>query len=140
MKNTEAELIASALKARERAYVPYSHFAVGAALEASDGTIYLGCNIENAAYPATICAERTALCAAVADGKRSFTRIAIVGAPVGETIREACPPCGVCRQMLSEFCDPEQMLVLLPSAPDTFETLTLSELLPRSFTTKNLIK
>ena len=99
---TDKELILSALKARENAYAPYSQFLVGAALLCSDGTVYTGCNIENISYSGTVCAERTAIFKAVSDGKREFSKIAIVGGKKGETI--SAYPCGICRQVMAEFC------------------------------------
>ena len=95
------ELIAKAYEARQKAYAPYSRFAVGAALECADGTVYTGCNIENAAYSVGICAERTALCKAVSEGKTDFIRIAVVGGKQGEAATEYCAPCGLCRRWRS---------------------------------------
>ena len=135
---TKAELAALAVKATERSYAPYSHFNVGAALLCADGTVFLGANIENAAYSVTCCAERVALFSAIAAGKREFTAIAIAGGRDGR-IEGACAPCGVCRQALSEFCDPKLEVVLaLPEGE--YETYTLSELLPKSFGPKSLGK
>ena len=98
------ELIRQAMEARKNSYSPYSGFQVGAALLCEDGTVYTGCNVENAAYGPTNCAERTAVFKAVSEGKREFKRIAIVGGHEGESV--APTPCGVCRQVLSEFCKP----------------------------------
>ncbi len=136
---TDSDLIRAAITARENAYVPYSHYAVGAALEAADGSVYTGCNIENASYPATVCAERTAVFKAVSEGHRSISRIAIAAAPEGESapFREAAAPCGVCRQVLSEFMKPEGVILLARSETD-YDVCTLGELLPRSFTAKDL--
>ena len=127
---TKHELISIAKSAAERAYAPYSNFHVGAALLCRDGTLYTGCNIENAAYSATCCAERTALFKAVSDGKRDFTDIAIVGGKNGD-YSTICTPCGVCRQALSEFCAGEFKIHLCDG--DKVITYTLSELLPHSF-------
>ena len=101
-------LIREALAARKMAYTPYSHFQVGAALLCPDGSIYRGCNVENAAYTPTNCAERTAFFKAVSEGQRKFTAIAIVGGPEGSNLtgRGYCAPCGVCRQVMMEFCSP----------------------------------
>lgn len=130
------ELILKAVEASKSSYSPYSGFRVGAALLCKDGSIYLGTNIENSSYSATICAERVAFFKAVSEGKRDFKAIAIVGGKenVGETL---CPPCGACRQVMSEFCDGD-FLVLLPKK-DGFEEYRLSELLPLSFSDENLI-
>lgn len=123
---TERELIRLAGEAREYAYAPYSGFRVGAALECTDGTVYTGCNVENAAYGCTICAERTAVVKAVSEGRRSFLRIAVIG-----STDEYCMPCGSCRQVLSEFTgDPE---VLAAKADGSFVRFPLSELLPKQF-------
>ncbi len=124
-------LVDAAIDAMARAYAPYSHFHVGAALLDADGRIWQGCNIENASYPATICAERSAVSAAVSAGVRRFTAIAIVGGAEG-VLGGVCTPCGICRQVLCEFCSPD-MPVYLGHA-DGITTLTLGELLPYSFT------
>lgn len=128
---TDEELIAAAVRAMDFSYSPYSHFCVGAALLCADGSCYTGCNIENAAYSPSVCAERTALFKAVSEGKRAFTAIAIVGGPEGR-IEKLCPPCGVCRQVLSEFCSPE-MRVILSDDGKTPSVYTLSAILPLSF-------
>ena len=103
------ELIRLAYEGKERSYAPYSGFQVGAALLAENGTVYLGCNIENAAYSATNCAERTAFFQAVSEGVKEFRAIAIVGGPKGSKKGELCAPCGVCRQVMMEFCDPKRV-------------------------------
>ena len=124
-------LIQEACKAREYAYAPYSGFMVGAALECKDGTIYTGCNIENAAYSPTNCAERTAFFKAVSEGKREFTRIAIVGGAEGEMV--APSPCGVCLQVMSEFCDGAKFQVIMAKSEEEYTVKKLEELLPYSF-------
>ncbi len=124
------ELINQAISARSRAYCPYSGFQVGAALECDDGTVFTGCNVENAAYGPSNCAERTAVFKAVSEGYRSFKRIAIVGGHEGESV--APTPCGVCRQVLSEFCDPSFEVIMAVNEND-YEVMTLGELLPRGF-------
>ncbi len=123
-------LVELAVGAMANAYTPYSKFQVGAALLCDDGTVYTGCNIENAAYGPTNCAERTAVFTAVNEGKRRFKAIAIVGGPQGR-IGGICPPCGVCRQVLSEFCEPAFKIYLGKS--DGYDEYTLGELLPLSF-------
>ena len=132
---TRDELKAAAVSMLERSYCPYSHFPVGAALECEDGTVYTGCNIENAGYSATVCAERTAVFKAVSEGEREFSAIAVVGGS-GDSIDPACTPCGVCRQVLAEFCDPTMPVILGNS--DQLKVLTLENLLPLAFTSKNL--
>ena len=127
---TDKELIALALSARERAYAPYSGFRVGAALLSKSGKTYLGCNIENAAYTPTNCAERTAIFKAVSEGEREFSAIAIVGGS-GEEPADFCAPCGVCRQVIAEFCDKDFRILL--GTPEQFQAYTLEELLPFSF-------
>ncbi len=134
---TREELISMAFAARERAYVPYSRFAVGAALECADGTVFTGCNVENAAYPVTLCAERCAIAKAVSEGRTDFVRIAIAGGKQGEDATEVCAPCGMCRQALAEFCAGE-FEILLPAAGGETRVFTLSQLLPESFGAGNL--
>ena len=130
---TDRELMDLAMEAAKQAYVPYSHFPVGAALECADGTVYTGCNVENAAYGSTICAERTAAVKAVSQGHKSFRRIAIWG-----NSKSYCWPCGACRQFLSEFSD-ELEIVCLNARREVAHT-TLGELLPHSFSKENLKK
>ena len=133
---THKELAQLAIDAMPRAYAPYSGHYVGAALLCSDGTVYQGANQEYAAYGPTVCAERVAVFKAVYDGHRDFKAIAICGGPKGE-IRQFCPPCGVCRQVLREYCGDEFEIVLV--GPDgAIEVCTLAELLPRSFSPKSL--
>ena len=133
----EKELIRRALAAREKAYTPYSHFKVGAALLAKNGRVYTGCNIENAAYTPTSCAERTALVKAVSEGERGFQAIAIVGSMEGKTNTLVTGPCGVCRQALAEFCTPD-FVILLAKSPEDYVKTTLGELLPYGFGPANL--
>ena len=121
----DLSLIAAANAASQHAYIPYSHYPVGAALLASDGTVYTGCNVENAAYPAGICAERVALVKAISEGQRRFDAIAVV-TPNGGS------PCGVCRQMLYEFA-PDLRVILARSDGAVVFDGTLSDLLPRGF-------
>lgn len=130
---TSAELIQEAKKARERAYTPYSNFQVGAALLTKSGKIYHGCNIENAGYTPTNCAERTAFFRAVYDGEREFEKIAVVGGPKGEGADTLCAPCGVCRQVMMEFCDPETFQIILANGKGAYVELTLKELFPYGF-------
>jgi cytidine deaminase len=136
---TDRELIEKALDARKNAYIPYSHYAVGAAVLTGDGCVYTGCNIENAAFSATICAERTAIFKAVSEGHRTLSRIAIAAAPEGESapLSSCGAPCGVCRQVMAEFAAPDFRILLARSAED-YDTYTLPELLPLSFTSKDM--
>ena len=134
-KELYARLMASAVAAREYAYSPYSGYRVGAALLGADGKVYTGCNVENAGYTPTNCAERTAVFKAVSEGVREFTAIAVVGGS-GETLDTSCTPCGVCRQVLAEFCEPEMPVIL--GTPEEMRVMTLGELLPFAFTKKNL--
>ncbi len=122
-----SELLGMARRARERAYCPYSGFAVGAALLAKDGSVYTGCNVENGSYSLGICAERTAFCKAVAAGCREFSAIAVCGGKAGEEPSGSCPPCGACRQVMAEFCGDDFLVILQDKA------LTLGELLPERF-------
>ena len=128
------ELIRSAFLAQKRAYTPYSGFQVGAALLTRDGKIYEGCNIENASFGATNCAERTAFFRAVYEGERDFLAIAIVGKPERAQEFQYCAPCGICRQVLAEFCSPKEFQILLPRSEEDYKEYTLEELLPLSFT------
>lgn len=127
---TDKELIELAIKERELAYAPYSNHKVGAALVGKSGKIYTGCNVENAAYSPTNCAERTAVFKAVSEGEREFTAIAIVGG-VGDKLSELCAPCGVCRQVLSEFCTTDLRIVM--GTPNNITVSTLGDILPYSF-------
>lgn len=131
-------LLSMALEARKFAYTPYSGFQVGAALLCKDGTVYTGCNIENAAFGPTNCAERTAFFKAVSEGKRSFSAIAIVGGPSGKEPEDFCPPCGVCRQVMMEFCDPETFKIYLGKADGMVTEYCLKELLPLGFSGKGV--
>lgn len=126
------ELIERAKEARKRAYVPYSQFAVGAALQAADGRIYLGCNIENASFGLTNCAERTALFKAVSEGKTQFVALAVVA-----DINDPVTPCGACRQVLIEFC-PLDMPVILANYTGKQKVTTVSQLLPGAFVKEDL--
>ena len=128
----DSTLIKKCLEARKGAYAPYSNFAVGAALLCADGKVYTGCNIENASFSPTICAERTAFFKAVSEGERAFEAIAICGAPAGEEPSAICPPCGVCRQVMQEFCGPDFRVILYGSEGRT-KTYTLSEIMPLRF-------
>ncbi len=125
------KLLELAAEAMQHAYVPYSGYRVGAALLCADGTVYQGCNIENASYTPTICAERTAFFKAVYDGKRAFTAIAVVGGKDGK-ITGFFPPCGVCRQVMREFCR-DDFLIYMGGPEGSFEAHTLAEILPYSF-------
>ncbi|MBO7148437.1 MAG: cytidine deaminase [Clostridia bacterium] len=127
---TALDLINCAKKAAENAYSPYSHFKVGAALLCKDGTLYTGCNIENASFGVTCCAERVALFKAVSEKNTGFCEIAIVGGKDGD-YTHPCTPCGICRQALSEFCTPDLKVHLCDG--ENTKTLTLAELLPHSF-------
>lgn len=124
------ELIKLAFEARERAYAPYSHWKVGAALLCKDGTVFLGCNIENSGFSSTVCAERTAIFKAISEGKKDFDKIAIVGGDekIGST--GYCTPCGVCRQVMSEFCDPDSFEIICGKSLEEFKVFKLREMLP----------
>lgn len=136
---TDKELISKAFLAREKSYSPYSHFAVGAALLSKDGQVFRGCNIENAAYSPTNCAERTAFFKAVSEGVTEFEKIAIVGGPVGETVTDYAYPCGVCRQVMREFCNPESFYVISAISEDMYKKKLLKEILPDGFGPENLL-
>ena len=135
---TAEELIAKAKEAMARAYVPYSGFKVGAALLCADGTVYGGCNIENAAYGPTNCAERTAFFRAVYEGHRDFTAIAVCGGKDG-VITGYFPPCGVCRQVMREFCR-DDFLIYMAGPGTEYRTRTLAQLLPDSFSAAEHMK
>ena len=132
---TAEKLCELAKEAMQHAYAPYSGFKVGAALLCKDGTVYQGCNIENAAYGPTNCGERTAFFKAVYDGKREFEAIAVCGGKDG-VITGAFPPCGVCRQVMREFCRDDFVIYMMN--PDGYEAVTLTELLPYSFSNTNM--
>lgn len=131
------KMIALAIEQLRFSYTPYSGFKVGASLLCSDGKLYTGCNIENAAYTPTNCAERTAFFKAVSEGERSFRAICVVGGKEG-VLTEYAPPCGVCRQVMMEFCDPETFQIILATSIDQYEIFTLKEMLPLGFGPGNL--
>lgn len=128
------ELINIAINARKNAYAPYSLYRVGAALLTKKGKAYTGCNIENSAFSPTICAERTAFAKAISEGEREFAKIVIVG---GKAVTDYASPCGVCRQVISEFCDGDFEIIVAKSQDD-FIIYMLSDLLPHSFSNENL--
>lgn len=132
------KLITAAIEARRKSYSPYSHYQVGAALLTADDNIITGCNIENAAYGPSNCAERTAFFKAVSEGIRDFSAIAIVGSPKGEAITQFAYPCGVCRQVMREFCEPSQFQIIVAKSVEDYCVMTLAELLPESFGPENL--
>ena len=135
---TPEQLVKLAMEAMEHAYVPYSGFKVGAALICADGTVYCGCNIESASYGATNCAERTAFFKAVSDGIMDFSAIAIVGGPAKTSSLSICSPCGVCRQVMMEFCDPKTFKIILGTDESDFKVYTLEQMLPLGFGPENL--
>ena len=130
--NAEGLLVMAAMT-RHSAYAPYSHYKVGAALLTEKGKIYTGCNIENAAYTPSNCAERTAFFKAVSDGEREFRAIAIVGGKEGADEYDFCAPCGVCRQVMREFTDPDKFIVIVARSEEDYRIFHLSDLLPQSF-------
>ena len=135
-ESTKNMLVAEAYEAQKMAYVPYSDFCVGAALLAKNGTVYRGCNIENASFSPTNCAERTAFFKAISEGIKEFDAIAIVGNKCGKE-GDFCAPCGVCRQVMAEFCDPDEFQIIL-GAGDKTAVYTLREILPMGFTNDSL--
>lgn len=137
-EETIRDLIAQAITARRNSYSPYSQYQVGAALLSEDGQVTLGCNIENAAYTPTNCAERTAFFKAVSEGIREFAAIAIVGSPEGEALMQYAYPCGVCRQVMMEFCESESFQIIVAKSEEDYRVLTLAQLLPESFGPANL--
>lgn len=131
------ELIETAAAQLAFSYTPYSHFKVGVALLAKNGRVYTGCNIENAAYTPTNCAERTAIFKAVSEGVREFEAICIVGGPEGRIV-DYTPPCGVCRQVMMEFCQPEEFQIILAKGKDDYRIYKLKDLMPQGFGPGNL--
>ena len=131
-------LVEEALNARKFSYSPYSRFQVGAALLAKDGQIFTGCNIESASYTPSNCAERTAFFKAVSQGVREFEAIAVVGGPKEAKNLDYCTPCGVCRQVMMEFCDPKSFQVIVAKNPEEYQVFTLEEILPMGFGPKDL--
>lgn len=134
------ELIKSAMEARKKAYAPYSGYRVGAAVLTNELRIYTGCNIENAAYSPGICAERTALYKAVSEGRRKFRAIAVAGGFGEETLETFSFPCGVCRQVMREFTNPEEFLVIIAKNTADYKVYLLNQLLPEGFGPENLRK
>lgn len=131
-ENTIFRLIGTAFEQRKFSYAPYSRFRVGAALLTENGKTYTGCNIENGAYSPGNCAERTAIFKAVSEGEKDFKAICIAGAPEGEEPHELCPPCGVCRQVMLEFCRPDFQIILAQGRKE-YRIFTLEELTPLGF-------
>ncbi len=131
------KLIQTAIKQLEFSYTPYSGFKVGAALLTKDGKIYTGCNIENAAHTPTNCAERTAFFKAVSEGEREFDAICVVGGKDG-VLTEYAAPCGVCRQVMMEFCNPKQFRIILATGTEHYDVFSLEDLLPQGFGPGNL--
>ncbi len=136
-KDLIIKMIELAMKQLQFSYTPYSGFKVGAVLLTKSGKIYTGCNIENAAYTPTNCAERTAFFKAVSEGEREFQAICVVGGKDG-VLTDYAAPCGVCRQVMMEFCDPQQFQIILATAADHYDVFTLQELLPQGFGPANL--
>lgn len=132
------EMIRAAMEARKKAYAPYSHYQVGAALLTRELRIYTGCNIENAAYGPSVCAERTAIVKAVSEGWRKWKAIAIVGSPAGEEISQYAYPCGVCRQVMQEFADPDEFVVIVAKNQEDYKMNRLRDLLPEGFGPGNI--
>ncbi|MCL1987408.1 MAG: cytidine deaminase [Firmicutes bacterium] len=135
---TNTELVKLAIQAREKSYSPYSNFMVGAALLASSGKVYQGCNIENAGYTATVCAERTAFFKAKSEGETNFVAIAVAGWHKETPTNAAAFPCGVCRQVMREFCDPLTFKIIVANKNADYTEHTLEEILPNSFGPQNL--
>ena len=132
------ELIETAIGMTKMSYTPYSNFKVGAALLAKNGQIFKGCNIENAGYTPSNCAERTAFFKAVSEGDKNFSAIAIVGGAEDATKLNYCAPCGVCRQVMMEFCDPKTFEIIVAKSPSEYKVMTLEEMLPMGFGPENL--
>ena len=137
------DMTKKALEMRNFSHTPYSHFNVGAALMTEDGSVYTGCNIELASYAGTVCAERTALVKAISEGHKHFRYIVIVGGREDKPGTDICPPCGICRQFMREFCEKDEFLVILPEVSGDgkvtdYEIMTLEELMPVSFGPEHL--
>ena len=137
MYSTYLHYLSLAQQAMQYAYAPYSNFHVGACLVCQDGSVYTGCNIENASYGATNCAERTAFFKAVSEGVKDFQAICVVGGKAG-VLTEYAAPCGVCRQVMMEFCNPETFQVILAVDKEHYDVYTLKQLLPLGFGPSNL--
>lgn len=136
-KSQIEEMIALAIEQLKFSYTPYSNFKVGAALLTKEGKLYTGCNIENAAYTPTNCAERTAFFKAVSEGEKEFQAICVVGGQNG-VLTEYAAPCGVCRQVMMEFCNPDEFQIILATSNEHYEIFTLKEILPLGFGPANL--
>ncbi len=134
----DKELIMEAIEARKMSYCPYSEFAVGAALLSKSGKVYRGCNIENASYTPTNCAERTAFFKAISEGETEFEKIAIIGGNINKPVDDYAYPCGVCRQVMREFCDPDSFDVIVAVSESQYKKLLLREVLPYGFGPENL--
>ena len=133
---TVKDIIRETVKARDKSYSPYSGFKVGACLKSKDGRIFTGCNIENAAYTPSNCAERTAFFKAVSEGIKDFESIAIVGGY--DVIKDYCPPCGVCRQVMMEFCNPKSFKIILAKSENDYKEMLLADMFPMGFGAMNL--
>lgn len=136
MDNNYTKIIKMAIEARKNSYSPYSSFKVGACLKDINGNLYTGCNIENAAFSPSNCAERTAFFKAVSEGIKEFECIAIIGGSSG--IKDYCPPCGVCRQIMMEFCNPENFKIILAKSENDYKEILLKDLLPLGFGKENV--
>ena len=132
------ELIQSATEARKKAYAPYSKYMVGAAVLTAELRIYTGCNIENASYTPSVCAERTAISKAVSEGTRKILAVAVAGSPQGEILTQYAYPCGVCRQVMREFSEPDKLIVIVAKSQTEYRIHTLAQLFPESFGPENL--
>ncbi len=137
-ENIACTLVKAAIDAGKSAYAPYSHYQVGAALLAKDGRIYKGCNVENASYGASNCAERTAFFKAVSEGVHEFNAIAIAGGLQGKEITGFAYPCGICRQVMQEFCKPDFQIIVAKSETE-YQVMTLAELLPHGFGGESIV-
>ena len=138
-QETLQTLITTALSQRDTAYAPYSNFHVGAAILTKCGKIFTGCNIENSSYPSTMCADRIAIFKALSEGYRDFSAICIAGGKTGEEITDYCAPCGTCRQVFVEFCDPYEFQIIIAKNENDYIIRSLAELLPLGFNSDNLI-